>query len=40
MILDRLLEKIDLTGCSFPFIDLENEKIISNKRIKQYIKRG
>lgn len=37
--LECLLEKMELTGYSFPFIDVENKKRIEPNRIKQYMKR-
>ncbi len=39
MILSHLLEKMDLLGCAFPFIDVEHKKRIEPNRIEQYIKR-
>lgn len=39
MLLDMILETIDHTGCSFPFMDVENQKMIPEPKIKQYIKR-
>ncbi len=37
--LEYLLEKMELTGYSFSFIDIENKKRIEPNKIKQYMKR-
>lgn len=37
--LEFLLEKMELTGYDFPFIDIENKKRIEPNKIKRYMKR-
>ncbi len=40
MVLESLLEKMDLVGRAFPFIDVEEGKLIEKEKIKEYIKKG
>lgn len=37
MVLDNLLNTMNMTGYSFPFIDVENKKMIEKKKIKDYM---
>lgn len=36
--IDYFLEKMESVGGNFPFIDVEEEKIIEKEKIKEYIK--
>lgn len=36
--IDSFLEKMESVGCNFPFIDVEEKKLIEKDKIKEYIK--